>query len=464
MESAFARLGLQGEPALVFEQAPGGSAPSRHAYLFFTPRETLRVREGKLTRERNGRVTRVAGEPLVALKGLLESYRRAPTAGLPPFACGAVGYLGYDCVRYLENIALPSQAAGEDEACFVLFRHVIVLDTEAREAILVANLHEGETERDSGLDAIAARLLVPETTRDLPPPSDMSAIVEKLVSDGEFAKAIAQVKRHIRQGDIFQCVLSRRQTFRLASHPFAIYRELRRTNPSPYHFYFHSGAQSLTGASPEALVRVSDGEVTTNPIAGTRPRGATPAEDKKLEKSLLRSPKERAEHLMLVDLARNDIGRVCRPGSVRVREFMQVQRFSHVMHLVSTVEGQLGGRRTALDALFAAFPAGTLTGAPKIRAMEIISRLERARRGAYGGAMVLYDFSGRLESCITIRSLVAVNGRGAVQAGAGIVADSTAPRESQEIRNKTRAVERAIQLARRDGMLRRAAGKRGGAP
>jgi anthranilate synthase component 1 len=465
LAGAFLRLGLADKPCLAFEQVEG-MKPSRYSYLFFEPFETLRVRDGSLTVEREGGKHTFAGKPLETLKERLESYRTKETEGVPPFACGAVGYLGYDCVRYLERIELPEAGTGDDEACFVLFRFVLVLDHGRQRALLVGNVFddtkEGPSQRGGGasplspphvnsaamrarLEAIALHLM---EGRESPLPVQASFGGGAPAAEGprEFTKAVARVKSHIRQGDIFQCVLSRRETVRLDAHAFDLYREIRRVNPSPYHYYFNAGGSTLVGASPEPLVRIEDGVAHTCPIAGTRPRGADEAEDRRHEKNLLASVKEKAEHLMLVDLSRNDLGRVCKPGTVRVTEYMAVQRFSHVMHLVSTVVGKLLPSKTPLDALFASFPAGTLTGAPKIRAMEIISALEKVRRGIYGGAVVLYDFSGKLDSCITIRSAVVNGGLASIQAGAGIVADSTAARELEEIRNKCGAVRKAVEL------------------
>jgi anthranilate synthase component 1 len=257
-----------------------------------------------------------------------------------------------------------------------------------------------------------------------------------------------RMKEHIRAGDVFQGVISERMRVNLKAHPFRVYRALRMLNPSPYHYYFATAGQAVVGASPEMLLKVGhDGRIETCPIAGTRPRGKDVATDQKMERQLCASVKEKAEHLMLVDLARNDLGRVSEPGTVRVSEFMRVRRFSHVMHLVSTVQGKLSKRHSPWDALIATFPAGTLTGAPKVRAMQIISELEPVRRGPYGGAFVLYDFSGRLDSAITIRTLFASKRGAFLQAGAGIVADSRPEMEYQEILNKARPVLKAIELA-----------------
>jgi anthranilate synthase component 1 len=306
----------------------------------------------------------------------------------------------------------------------------------------------GRERAERDLDGIVRKLEKSEGLRPLRPMP--AAVLPKAQPDAKaFEAAVGTLKRHIRAGDFCQAVLSRRETFALSAHPFSVYRELRGINPSPYHFYFNSGETTIVGASPEMLVRVHDGIAETCPIAGTRPRGKTEADDRAKEKSLLKSTKERAEHLMLVDLSRNDLGRVCKPGTVRVPEFFKVERFSHVMHLVSRVEGELKKSVSPLEALFSCFPAGTLTGAPKIRAMELVARLEPHCRGAYGGALVLHGLDGSLDSCITIRSLVASHGETYLQAGAGIVADSNAEREYQETEHKLAAMRAAIARAAR---------------
>jgi anthranilate synthase component 1 len=341
---------------------------------------------------------------------------------------------------------MPETPSAEDEACFLIFRRAVILDAASGRAVLAVNRFESSgNEPAVGFELQAMERAL--TAVPAPPSEAAGPAVERETSGLDplaFQRAVRAVKKHIRQGDIFQCVLSQRLAYRQTTSNRELYRSLRSVSPAPYLYCFETERQTLVGASPELLIRVREGRVETCPIAGTRPRGENATVDAQRERQLRRSPKERAEHLMLVDLSRNDLGQVCQPGTVRVRDFMQVQRFSHVMHLVSLVEGELDSRHSALDALFAAFPAGTLTGAPKIRAMEIISRLEGRRRGAYGGAVVLYDFRGELDSCITIRSLVARGGEVVVQAGAGIVADSVASRELDEIRHKSRAARRAL--------------------
>jgi anthranilate synthase component 1 len=442
---------LGAEAALVPAGEPvfGIERPGR-AMLFYAPHEILAIRRGRLviTQSHGSRV--VVGNPLEALKARLESYQPAE-AGLPAFATGAVGYLGYDCVAYLEDIPLAEKESGEDEACFLVFRRAVLIDTGSRRATLVAHSFGSEPapgELEVELDRMQRALARPRRAGSRPARAKARAAAQTGALDpAAFQRAVGAIREHIRQGDIFQCVVSQRQEFRLPAMPGELFQALRAVSPAPYLFRFETAGQALVGASPELLVRVEGARVETCPIAGTRPRGETPDADRRFERQLRRSTKERAEHLMLVDLSRNDLGRVCRPGTVRVRDFMQVQRFSHVMHLVSTVEGELAAGETALGALFAAFPAGTLTGAPKIRAMEIIAALEKSRRGAYGGAVVLYDFRGELDSCITIRTVVVQGERAVIQAGAGVVADSRADRELDEIRHKSRAARKAIARA-----------------
>jgi anthranilate synthase component 1 len=449
LSEAFQRLGLDGQPCFALDPVREAET-GRYAYLFFDPYETFRIREGIFSREAAGEVRELTGNPLAVLQQSLRRFRLRGGTQVARFGSGAVGYLGYDCVQYLERIALPQARSGEDEASFTVFRKALIYDREAGSLSLVGNVF-GEGERllpqvalvEKDLEDIARRLLTPGS--GTAPVKAERGLAHFTLDEAEFSTAVRRIKDHIGAGDIFQCVLSRRESFRFKGRPFDVFRSLCEVNPSPYLYYYHYAGQTLLGASPELLVRVRDGRVETCPIAGTRPRGKNAEEDRRRERSLRASSKEKAEHLMLVDLGRNDLGRVCRPGTVKVKDFMQVQRFSHVMHLVSTVQGELGAGQTSLDALFACFPAGTLTGAPKIRAMQIISALEPQRRGAYGGSVVMYDFAGDLESCITIRSLVILPDQAHLQAGAGVVADSRADRELEEIRHKAQAVCAALE-------------------
>ncbi len=392
------------------------------------------------------------GDPWEALRSLPVLPLEDPKGDLPPFTGGAVGYLGYDAVRRLER--LPKKRpdpVGLPDAWFGLFEALIAFDHLKHRLLLIAHVGaEGERaarEKLWKLEDLASRSPRPSSV----PEKVVGEWSESLPREGYMA-AVEAAKEHVRAGDIFQVVLSRRWSAPFAGDPFAVYRALRRINPSPYQYYLRTPRAVVLGASPERLVRVErrggDAIAETMPLAGTRPRGATRAEDLALERSLLADPKERAEHVMLVDLGRNDLGRVSVPGSVAVPDFFTVERFSHVMHLSSRVTGRLTPGRHAVDALAAAFPAGTLSGAPKIRAMEIIEELEPVRRGPYGGAVGYVDLAGNLDVAIAIRTAVVAGGRIHVQAGAGIVADSDPGREADECENKARAVRDAVEASR----------------
>jgi anthranilate synthase component 1 len=374
--------------------------------------------------------------------------------GLPRFTGGAVGYLGYDAIRLFERIPDRHEAGDAPVAAFSFYRAIVAFDHVLQHLILIANVEPGKRaayERAQEiLDALEHDLtsgrIAPRRRRGGAP--DAHALEPRFADDGaEFRAAVARAKEYIGIGDIFQVVLSRQTTVDCPVDPFTVYRALRMVNPSPYMYFLKDGDTAVAGSSPEILVRVEGRRVETRPIAGTRPRGATAEEDARLERELLADEKERAEHLMLVDLGRNDLGRVSRFGSVTVPEFMQVERYSHVMHIESSVVGELAPGRDALDALVAAFPAGTLSGAPKIRAMEIIDELEPARRGLYGGALGYLDLRGNLDFCIAIRTIVLAAGRATVQAGAGIVADSDPPTEQRETEAKAGALFAALGLA-----------------
>lgn len=460
--SAYLRCSRSGKPSFLFESVEGGEHLARYSFLGTDPWAALKIETGQLYLERFGAKSRrevLPGNPLLAIGDYLKRFKGARWEGLPPFTGGAVGYLGYDCVRYLENIPLPDKGSAAYDASLMLFRGVIAFDHVRRSIVLVHNILLDEESLEAGYKRARSQLKKMQDMLSRPSPHERAMVfadeslripeLKSALGPQTFAKALGKVKNHIRQGDIFQCVLSDEFSFPLKDDPFSIYRALRCTSPAPYLFHLAMGTETLLGASPEMLTRVTDGWVESCPIAGTRPRGKNETEDKQYEKQLLDSVKEKAEHLMLVDLGRNDLGRVCKPGTVSVPEFMQVRRFSNVMHLVSLVRGRLDPKFTPWQALCACFPAGTLSGAPKIRAMKIISQLEASRRGPYGGAVVYADFSGRLDSCITIRSLFVRKGTARIRAGAGIVVDSTAPREYEEILNKTKAIQKAVKLGRK---------------
>jgi anthranilate synthase component 1 len=454
--SAFLRLRSAGEPGFLFESAGSDLHQARYSLLGFAPDETLTLQEGVLTLQRGQTTEILPGDPLQELKARLQSQSAETDPALPPFTGGYVGYLGYDCVTYLERIPLQPARSPLPEACLMRFAQVLVFDHLKRRILLVAHLPQSaNTEEvqaaEAALTDLHQRLRVPvaaEALLDLPEAcSADSALLQGQMGEAAFCEKVAILQEAIAAGEIFQAVLSEQFTSPLAGDPFALYRVLRSLNPSPYLYYLDIGGPVLLGGSPEMLVKSDGAAAATCPIAGTRRRGQTEAEDRALATELLGDEKERAEHLMLVDLGRNDLGRVSQPGTVRVSRYMELEYFSHVMHLVSLVEGQLAPGQTALDALFACFPAGTLSGAPKIRAMELLSQLEPVRRGWYGGAVFYHGFEGQLDACITIRSLAIHQGQAYLQAGAGIVADSIPKHEYLEVRNKAQVLFQALQMA-----------------
>jgi len=377
-----------------------------------------------------------------------------PTPGLPRFWGGLVGYLGYDMVRYIERLPERIPAVTIPEARFLLADHVLIFDNLRQTIKVVALVHlapgvslKAQYDRAAAaINVIIGRLRQPVPLPEALPPAARPPLAANLTRE-RFEAMVLQAKEYIAAGDVIQAVLSQCFHTPLRHDPFDLYRALRSINPSPYMFYLDQGDVKLVGASPEILVRLEEGQIIYRPIAGTRPRGATPAEDLELEAELLADPKERAEHIMLVDLGRNDVGRVARTGSVKVPELFTVERYSHVMHIVSQVEGELAPGFDGLDVLKATFPAGTVTGAPKVRAMEIIEELEPTRRGPYAGAVGYLGFSGNLDFCITIRSFTVHQGQVYLQVGAGIVANSDPGREYVECVNKAKALMRALEVA-----------------
>ncbi|WP_454226839.1 anthranilate synthase component I [Propioniciclava flava] len=399
------------------------------------------------------------GDPLEALAVTLERLHTPLDPDLPPLSSGMVGYLGYDVVRRLENLpdANPDDL-GIPELVMMLASDLAVLDHHTRQVWLIANainfddsserLEAAHADAVARVQAMVARLSEPaESLLALPPHEPDSIDVTRQRSEPEFAAAVREAVDDIKAGEAFQIVVSQRFETPSKADALDVYRVLRLSNPSPYLYLLRLEGLSIVGSSPEALVTVADQHVLTHPIAGSQPRGATPQQDAENEARLRSDPKERAEHLMLVNLGRNDLGRVCVPGTVSVVEFMQVRRYSHIMHLESTVTGTLSPGRTALEATLACFPAGTLSGAPKVRAMEIIDRLETSRRGLYGGVVGYFDFAGNSDVAIAIRTAVLKDGRAYVQAGGGIVADSVPASEDLESRNKAAAALRAVAVA-----------------
>ena len=444
--SAFAKLRALGG-AFLLESVEGGERMGRYSFIGVLPRATLVFRDGTATIVEDGGARTIDyADPLDLLRDELGRYRRDDGHDLPRFSGGAVGYVGYEAARRFERLpAAARDVLRLPEAAFAIYDTVVCFDHVRHSLAVLA--HDVAGERESAQDRIArvfsaldAPLVLPEITE---------RTVRSITANGtpdEFRTRVARARELIAEGDCIQIVVSQRFDVRPAPEPLALYRALRHINPSPYMFLIGAGGATLVGASPEPFVRVEAGRVVMHPIAGTRPRGRDEREDGANEQELRSSEKERAEHVMLVDLARNDIGRVSRAGTVRVRELMRVDRFSHVMHLTSVVDGELAPGLDALDAFRACFPAGTVSGAPKIRAMERIAELEPDRRGPYAGAVGYIGFDGRLDTCIAIRTAVIGDGVCRIQAGAGIVADSDPAAEELETRAKARALLRAIEL------------------
>ncbi len=447
----------------LLESVVGGERWARYTFLGTEPRSAWRLVGARVDRwlpEQGWREGKLSADPLGEFDRLLRQHTPAEVAGLPRFWGGAVGFLGYDTVRHIEH--LPDPPAGGlplPDALFMLTGAVVAIDNLfGRASVIVAvetenaddaTLRRKYTEAKAEIDRLIARLHAgaPPPPIRLTPPPESDPDFRSTTTRAQFEAGVRRIQEYIRAGDAFQVVLSQRLSVPLQVAPFALYRALRTLNPSPYLFFLDLDGFQLVGSSPEVLVRVEDGKATVRPIAGTRRRGRDAAEDAALAADLLADPKERAEHLMLVDLGRNDVGRVARFGSVRVPEQMAVERYSHVLHLVSTVEGALREGLTALDAFRAAFPAGTVSGAPKVRAMQIIDELEPARRGPYAGAAGYFAYGGRtMDTAIAIRTLVATGGWAHVQAGAGVVADSVPEMEYEETLNKARALLRAVQM------------------
>jgi anthranilate synthase component 1 len=460
----YLKLARGASGTFLLESAEHGGTFSRYSFIGARSAAVLTERDGHAEWSGNPPVILPGhGDPLQVLRTSLALLRTERTPDLPPLTGGFVGYLGYDAVRRLES--LPARLPDETrlpELAFVLATDLAVLDHHDGTVILVANAvnwDDSDERVDEAWRGAVERLDAMTEQLAAPTPSSVCWVDEHAVArftsrtgSQAYRASVERAKEDIRAGEIFQVVLSQRFDLDPAGpgvrvDPVNLYRVLRRTNPSPYMYLLRFDGFDIVGSSPEALVKVEDGRAMTHPIAGTRPRGETPGQDVALAEDLLADEKERAEHLMLVDLGRNDLGRVCTPGSVQVVDFMSVRRYSHVMHLESTVVGSLAEDRTALDALLACFPAGTLSGAPKVRAMEIIESLERARRGPYGGVVGYLDFAGDLDTAIAIRTAIMQDTRVWVQAGAGIVADSDPASEDAECQAKAMAVLHAAAVA-----------------
>jgi anthranilate synthase component 1 len=462
--SAFLKLG-DGKPnSFLLESVEGGAVRGRYSIIGLEPDLIFRVEGARA--EINRAPSRApaafapcAQPPLEALRALIAESRISLPQALPPMAAGVFGYLGYDIVRLIEELpAVNPDAIGIPDAVLVRPTIVVVFDAVKDSITIVTPVrpqpgvdHKAALARAvERLTAIVDGLDQPlDKSATQPPEGLRDAAAVSNTEANEFKRMVLKAKDYIAAGDIFQVVLSQRFEAPFALPPFALYRALRRTNPSPYLYFLNFEGFAIAGSSPEILVKVAGRTVIIRPIAGTRPRGATPREDIRLEKELLADPKERAEHLMLLDLGRNDVGRVAAVGSVRVTEQFLIERYSHVMHIVSNVEGELAQKHDALDALAAGFPAGTVSGAPKVRAMEIIDELEKEKRGLYAGCVGYFSAGGETDTCIVLRTALIKDGKMYVQAGAGIVADSDPANEQQECLNKAKALFRAAEEARR---------------
>lgn len=465
--SAFLAI-AEGEPdAFLLESVEGGEKVGRYTFLGVRPFLRLESRGHDIKIERGRKVERRTGNIFDVMKELLRSHRPAAVEGLPPFTAGAVGYCAYDIVRQLENIGDRAKDDLDVPDCVLMFfDRVLAFDHLRHQIHIVASADVTRESPEKAYKRSLAEIARIEkiiakgwkTPRRKPVNKKKMAVLGRTPKP-KFLENVRRAKEYIAAGDIFQVVLSQRWDFEPGVAPFDLYRALRTVNPSPYMFFLRFGASGKRGAggmhvigsSPEMLVRIAGRKAEYRPIAGTHPRGRDDAEDAALEKKMCEDEKERAEHVMLVDLGRNDLGRVSEYGSVKVRDLMYVERYSHVMHLVSALEGNLRPDLHAMDAFAACFPAGTLSGAPKVRAMQIIEELEPTRRGVYGGAVLYADFAGNLDSCIVIRTLLMKGKKAYLQAGAGIVADSDPQREFEESQNKSRAVLRAVEMARDSG-------------
>jgi len=468
--SAFLRIAAEEPEAFLLESVEGGKHVGRYTFIGIEPYKKLVSRGDQITLYEGRRQRTFTGDIFDELKRALSGHTPAQLPGLPPFTAGAVGFFAYDVVRQIEKLpSLAKDDLGVPDACLMFFDQVLAFDHVKKEIHLIATVDLTREAREGAyqravrrLNRMERRLANALPTKRKKRPAGKLALAPQ-TPKATFLKSVRKTKEYIAAGDVFQCVLSQRFDCVPGVDAFDIYRALRIVNPSPYMYYLRFGMDSaaekksgkksapahIVGSSPELLVRVHGREVEYRPIAGTRPRSADEAEDAAFEADLRSDKKEVAEHIMLVDLGRNDVGRVSEYGSVKVRDLMYVEKYSHVMHLVSTLEGKLRSGLAPIDAFRSCFPAGTLSGAPKIRAMEIIEELEPTRRGVYGGSILYADFNGNLDSCIAIRTLFMNGEKGHIQAGAGLVADSVPENEFEECRNKAQAVVRAIERARK---------------
>ena len=465
--SAFARLDA-GPCGCLFESVVGGEKVGRYSFLGADPFLLLEARGRHVTVTGTslpgGSESLESDDPFAELQRRMAPFRPAHVAELPPFTSGVIGYAAYDAVRYVEDLPdVPADDRGLPDLSFAFYDRLVVFDnvTKSLDVVVLADvgdgspaaLEQGRAEAGRRIDATIRKLFA---AADWPAAADIGPRHEpRCLSDGSatstfsregFLAAVDKAIEYIRSGDVFQVVLSRRLDIPFDHPSIELYRTLRVVNPSPFMFFLRTPSATLVGSSPEIMVRLIDGTVTVRPLAGTRPRGATPEEDRALAEGLLADPKERAEHVMLIDLGRNDVGRVAEIGSVKLSDVMSIERYSHVMHITSNVTGTLLADRTAFDALRACLPAGTVSGAPKIRAMEIIDELEPRRRGPYAGAVGYIDFGGSMDTCIALRTVVLTGGMAYVQSGAGIVADSVPESEYQETLNKAKGLLVSLEM------------------
>jgi anthranilate synthase component 1 len=456
--SAFRKID-DGKYSFLLESVEGGEKWARYSFLGSRPEVIVLSRDRKIEILRNGKreVRTFQRDPLEATKDILSAYQPVPDPGLPRFYGGAVGFLGFDVVRFFERLPeRPKPGLDLPDLLFMITDTLVIFDNVTHRIKVVSNAHVNGGSVTAAyrsavkkIDAIVRKLkrgVKGQGARG----RGRKVKGEKLRSNftqAQYEQAVLKAKEYIKAGDIFQVVPSQRFETRITVEPFEIYRALRLINPSPYMYFLRCGDATVVGASPEVMVRLEGNRIELRPIAGTRKRGATEDEDRALEQELLADPKERAEHIMLVDLGRNDVGRVSTMGTVHVSELMVIERYSHVMHIVSNVRGTIAPGSDAYDVVRACFPAGTVSGAPKIRAMEIIDELEPTRRGPYAGAVGYFGFSGNMDTCITIRTLVIKDKKAYIQAGGGVVADSVPALEYQETVNKARAMLRAVEMA-----------------
>ncbi|MEJ2695279.1 MAG: anthranilate synthase component I [Candidatus Sulfobium sp.] len=461
--TAFRKLD-EGKYSFLLESVEGGEKWARYSFIGSRPSIVIRSfgKSVEVVRRGKKETRPVLSDPLEAVRDILAEYRPVPNPGLPRFYGGAVGFIGYDTIRFFERMPERDKPGlGLPDIFFMITDTLVIFDNIAHRIKVVSNAHVNGSSAASAYEEAVGKIeaIVNKLRRGLKGASPSSrslrstpkrrAVLKSNFTRSRYERAVLRAKEYIRAGDIFQVVPSQRFRAEISVEPFEIYRALRLINPSPYMYFLRCGDATIVGTSPEVMVRLEGDRVDLRPIAGTRKRGSSEEEDRALERELLDDPKERAEHIMLVDLGRNDVGRVSKPGSVHVSELMVIERYSHVMHIVSNVRGTLSAANDAYDVVRACFPAGTVSGAPKIRAMEIIDELEPTRRGPYAGAVGYFGFSGNMDTCITIRTLVVKDGVAYIQAGGGVVADSVPSAEYQETVNKAKAMMRAVEMAER---------------